>query len=87
MTRRRCIHSRLLQSVAVIVVASASVSVARAQTPNTTIANVNALNLFAPFLTLNATPIGQETLQTGLQTVIAINNGATPRSRLSQSAT
>ena len=31
-----------------------------------------------PFLTLNATPIGQETLQTGLQTVIAINNGATP---------
>jgi len=78
MTCRRCIHSRLLQSVAVIVVASASVSVARAQTPNTTIANVNALNLLAPFLTLNATPIGQETLQTGLQTVIAINNGATP---------
>lgn len=77
MTRRRCIYSRLLQSVAAVVVASASVSVARAQTPNTTIANVDTLNLLAPFLTLNATPIGQETLQKSLQTVIGINNGAT----------
>ena len=76
MGRRRRIHSRFLQSVALIVVASASVSVARAQTPNTTIANVNALNLLAPFLTLNATPIGQETLQKSLETVISINNNS-----------
>jgi subtilase-type serine protease len=76
MGRRRRIHSRLLQSVALIVVTSASVSVARAQTPNTTIANVNALNLLAPFLTLNATPVGQDTLQTSLHTVISINNNA-----------
>jgi subtilase-type serine protease len=75
--RRRRIHARLLQSVALIVFTSASVSVANAQA-NTNGANVNALNLLAPFLTLNATPIGQETLQTSLETVISINNGATP---------
>jgi subtilase-type serine protease len=77
MGRRRRIHLCLMQSVALIVVTSATVSVANAQA-NTNGANVNALNLLAPFLTLSTTPIGQETLQTGLQTVIAINNGATP---------
>ncbi len=75
---RRRIHSCLLQSAAIIVVTTAAVGSARAQAANTTGANVNALNLLAPFLTLNATPVGQATLQQSLQTVIAINNGATP---------
>ena len=75
---RRRIHSCLLQSAAIIVVTTAAVGSAKAQAANTTGANVNALNLLAPFLTLNATPVGKATLQQSLQTVIAINNGATP---------
>ncbi|MBL8586690.1 MAG: hypothetical protein JNM23_08120, partial [Bradyrhizobiaceae bacterium] len=74
---RRRIHSCLLQSAAIIVVTTAAVGSAKAQAANTTGANVNALNLLAPFFTLNATPVGQATLQQSLQTVIAINNHAT----------
>ncbi len=67
---------RLLQSTALIVFVTSSVA-AQAQTANTTVANVNVLNLLSPFLGLNATAIGQATLQANLQQSININNGAT----------
>ncbi|WP_246696903.1 autotransporter family protein [Methylobacterium planeticum] len=47
-----------------------------AQAANTTPSDVNVLNLLAPYLNLNATAIGQATLQTNLQQSIATNNGA-----------
>ena len=50
---------------------------AQAQTANVTIQNVNAYNLLAPLLALNATAVGQATLQANLQQVININNAAT----------
>jgi subtilase-type serine protease len=49
---------------------------AQAQTANTTGSDVNVLNLLAPYLTLNATSTGQQTLQLNLSQSIAINNAA-----------
>ena len=40
---------------------------AAAQTANTTVSNVNVLNLLSPFLSLNATPAGQATLREDLE--------------------
>lgn len=48
-------------------------SPALAQTANTTVANVNLLNLLSPFLSLNATPIGQQTLNLALSDALALN--------------
>jgi subtilase-type serine protease len=70
--------SRLLQSISVLAVASiASAGGVHAQTANTTVSNVNVLNLLSPFLGLNSTSVGQTTLQDNLNQAIAINNGAT----------
>jgi hypothetical protein len=51
---------------------------AQAQVANETGQNVNLLNLLSPFLSLNATPIGQATLQANLNQAVATNNAATP---------
>jgi uncharacterized protein with beta-barrel porin domain len=51
-------------------------SPACAQVANLTGANVNAINLLAPFLSLNSTAIGQQTLQTNLSQAVAINQNA-----------
>lgn len=40
--------------------------------------NVNVLNLLSPYLNLNATPVGQQTLQLNLSRAISENNNATP---------
>ncbi|MBE7213061.1 MAG: phosphatase PAP2 family protein, partial [Gluconacetobacter diazotrophicus] len=47
------------------------------QVANTTPANVNILNLLSPFLSLNASAIGNATLQGSLNGAIATNNSAT----------
>ena len=52
---------------------------AQAQTtpvPNTTAPNANVLNLLSPFLSLNATPVGQDTLTLNLNGTVAVNNNA-----------
>ncbi len=68
---------RLLFSATLAVAAALYASSVQAQTPNTSIATVNTLNLLAPFLDLNATPMGQATLAASLNQAIQINNGAT----------
>ena len=72
------IKSRLLRSAATIaIMTAASAGAASAQTANITASDANVLNLLAPFLTLNSTAVGQQTLQTNLQTVVNLNTGAT----------
>jgi subtilase-type serine protease len=74
--------SRLLQSISVLAVASiASIGAAQAASaivanPNTTLSNINVLNLLSPFLGLNATPTGQATLTDNLDQAISINQNA-----------
>jgi subtilase-type serine protease len=69
--------SWLLQSISVLALASfASIGGVHAQTANTTLSNVNVLNLLSPFLGLNSTPIGQTTLTDNLAQAISINNSA-----------
>jgi uncharacterized protein with beta-barrel porin domain/membrane-associated phospholipid phosphatase len=58
------------------VAASVFTSPVLAQTPNTTAANVNILNLLSPFLNLNATAIGQQTLNLALSDALALNQFA-----------
>jgi subtilase-type serine protease len=71
--------SRLLQSIAVLTVASvASIGGAHADPANTLPSSVNVLNLLSPFLGLNATPTGKTTLIDNLNQAISINNSATP---------
>jgi uncharacterized protein with beta-barrel porin domain/membrane-associated phospholipid phosphatase len=71
------LKARLLQSVALVIVITPLASVsAGAQTANTTAANVNVLQLLSPFLALNSTSTGQQTLQTNLSQAIAVNNAA-----------
>ncbi len=62
-------------SIVALTAALASGS-ALAQTANTTPANVNVLNLLSPFLALNASTIGNQTLQGSLNGTIAVNNSA-----------
>ncbi|WP_267358262.1 MULTISPECIES: autotransporter domain-containing protein [unclassified Methylobacterium] len=49
---------------------------AQAQTTNTTPSDVNVLNLLAPYLALNATATGQQTLQLNLAQSATTNTGA-----------
>ncbi len=72
------LRSRLLQSVAVVVAATAaSVVDVHAQAANLTPANVNVLNLLSPFLNLNLTSAGQKTLQLNFSQSLSINNNVT----------
>ncbi|WP_375453785.1 autotransporter domain-containing protein [uncultured Methylobacterium sp.] len=68
----------LKQGVSIIAVMAAAYAstVAQAQTVNTTPANVNVLNLLGPYLGLNATPVGQQTLQLNLSQAVAENRNA-----------
>jgi hypothetical protein len=70
--RPSILKSRFLQSAAILVATASGASAAA----NTTVSNVNVLNLLSPFLSLNATAIGQTTLADNLSQSIAINNGA-----------
>ena len=64
-------------SIAALAGASlASASAALAQTAVVTPSNANILNLLSPFLALNASDIGNQTLQGSLNGTVAINNGA-----------
>ncbi len=75
--RTHLFKSHLMRSAAIIVSASAAaVGGAHAQAVNTTPSNVNVLNLLSPFLGLNATSVGQATLQGNLDQAVATNNGA-----------
>ena len=90
--RSSVFNSRFFRSSALIVAATAaSASVAgpaNAQTANLAPANVNVLNLLSPFLTLNSTAIGQQTLQDTLIQAIAINqNVASTNPNITVSAT
>ncbi|MEL6060988.1 autotransporter family protein [Methylobacterium sp. DCY52] len=51
-------------------------SAAQAQSVNTTPSDVNVLNLLAPYLALNATATGQQTLQLNLSQSAAVNTAA-----------
>lgn len=73
------LNSRLLQSSAIAFLASAiaGATAANAATPNVTPSAVNGFNLLAPFLGLNSTAYGPQTLTDNLTQTIAVNNGAT----------
>lgn len=59
---------------------------ALAATPNVTGADANQLNLLAPFLNLNATGTGQQTLATNLASAIAVNQFAAARNAVAATA-
>ena len=62
---------------ALLATTALSMSSANAQAvPNTTTSSDNVLNLLSPFLNLNATAVGQQTLTTNLSQAIATNNNA-----------
>lgn len=63
-------------SLAALALGAFGGSAAQAQTVNTTPSNVNVLNLLSPFLGLNNTQVGQQTLQLNLTQAIAQNQGA-----------
>ena len=63
-------------SLAALMVAAFGTTAALAQAVNTTPSNVNVLTLLGPFLSLNGTPIGQQTLRDNLSQAIAQNQGA-----------
>ncbi|MDX7952386.1 autotransporter domain-containing protein [Lichenihabitans sp. Uapishka_5] len=65
-------------SLIALTAALAASSAAMAQSANITPANVNVLNLLSPFLALNASAVGVETLQNSLNGTVATNNGASP---------
>lgn len=60
-------------SIAALLAGTIGAGGVQAQTANTTAANVNVLNLLAPFLGLNATAVGQQTLQDNLSQGVADN--------------
>ena len=62
-------------------IAASGLASAQAQTANITPANANVLNLLGPFLGLNASAVGQTTLQLNLSQAIATNNNSTPQQR------
>lgn len=71
---------RLLSTTAITSCLAAlifSASGALAQSANTTPSNDNILNLLSPFLSLNSTAIGQQTLSSNLSQALATNHGAT----------
>jgi hypothetical protein len=59
---------------------------AAAQTPNTTVPNVNVLNLLSPFLSLDSTATGQQTLTTNLNNAVSVNNNAALSTTIEQTA-
>ena len=69
-------YRSVLCTAGLAIVAAALSLPAEAQTPNTTVANVNLLNLLSPFLNLNATPVGQSTLAAALNGTSALNSFA-----------
>ena len=68
-------------SIAALAVAAFGATAAQAQTANTTASNVNVLNLLAPFLSLNGSTVGQQTLQTNLDQSLALNNTSSTAQR------
>jgi hypothetical protein len=68
------LKSHLLQSVAVLIAAAASMNAAQAQTQTiATPPNVNAINLVLPFTTL----LGSTTINQNFTTAVSINNNST----------
>ena len=63
-------------SLAALLIGAFGATAVHAQTANTTPANVNVLNLLAPFLSLNNTAVGQQTLQLNLSQAVAQNQAA-----------
>ncbi len=74
--RRSVLNSRFLQSSAIVAAVASAAVAGPASAQNLTVANVNVLNLLSPFLTLDSTPIGQQTLYDNLTQAIAINQNA-----------
>jgi uncharacterized protein with beta-barrel porin domain/membrane-associated phospholipid phosphatase len=62
--------------MAATAIAAALASPAYAATANVSPATVNVINLLSPFLTLDSTTVGQETLQADLSQAVAINQNA-----------
>ncbi|WP_267428748.1 phosphatase PAP2 family protein, partial [Methylobacterium sp. GC_Met_2] len=78
---------RLTGHVSIIALAAASIlgSEARAQTARITPANANVLNLLSPYLSLNATAVGIATLQSNLDSTVALNGSSASRRGLAAS--
>ena len=57
--------------------ATTAISAGAVHAQQTTVSNDNILNLLSPFLSLNATTVGQTTLTANLSQAIATNNNAT----------
>ncbi len=64
------------------VIAMALPTPVKAQTANTTAADVNVLNLLSPFLGLNGTTTGQQTLTSNLNDALAVNKFASTSSTI-----
>ena len=74
---------KLGRAVAAVAIAAAMASgTGHAATPNVSIATTNTINLLAPFLTLNATAAGQQTLAANLSQAEAINQNTAAASLL-----
>jgi subtilase-type serine protease len=72
------LRSHLLQSVAVLIAAAASMNAAQAQTQTiATPTNVNAINLLNPFTTL----LGSPTIAANFTNAVAVNNNSTVSQR------
>ena len=78
---------RWKSGVSVIALATFSLASggAVAQTANLTPAHVNILNLLSPYLSLNSTAIGRATLQSNLDSTVAVNNSSAARRGLASS--
>ena len=75
---------RLLSTASAIAIGATGILIvcpAAAQQANTTPANVNVLNLLSPYLGLNATPVGQATLQANLAQGVALNQSSSTARR------
>lgn len=71
-----------MSGASLVVIGMALDAPAMAQTANTTASDVNVLNLLSPFLSLNATTVGQQTLTANLSGAISVNHFAASSSSI-----
>ncbi|MBK3402140.1 autotransporter domain-containing protein [Methylorubrum populi] len=68
-------------SLAALLVGALGAPAAHAQSANISGASANAINLLGPYLDLNATPAGRDTLQRNLDKAVELNTAASPARR------
>ena len=70
------LRAAVMGGASLFVIAIALGTPARAQTANTTVSDVNVLNLLSPFLSLESSTTGQTTLSTNLASALSVNEFA-----------